>query len=97
MGSRFRKNAGEMFTRIVRDYPTSPQVKLATKRLEEMELPVPAASQAALERAKWEKENAKKVSMVGKTDELGQRRPRSEPCGALGAAHHDRSQKDDPL
>jgi outer membrane protein assembly factor BamD len=67
MGPRFRKNAGDMFTRVVRDYPTSPEVKLATKRLEEMELPVPAPSQAALERAKWEKENVKKVSMVGKT------------------------------
>lgn len=67
MGPRFRKNAGEMFARVVRDYPTSPEVKLATKRLQEMELPVPPPSQGALERAKWEKENAKKVSMVGKT------------------------------
>jgi len=67
MGPRFRKNAGEMFTRVVRDYPTSPEVKLATKRLQEMELPVPAPSQASLERAKWEKDNAKKVGMIGKT------------------------------
>jgi outer membrane protein assembly factor BamD len=67
MGPRFRKNAGEMFTRIVRDYPMSPQVKLASKRLEEMEMPVPAASQAALEHAKWEQENRKKLGMVGKT------------------------------
>jgi outer membrane protein assembly factor BamD len=70
MGPRFRKNASEMFDRIVRDYPTSPQVKLATKRLEEMEMPVPPASQAALERAKWEQENAKKVGIVGKTMSL---------------------------
>jgi outer membrane protein assembly factor BamD len=70
MGPRFRKNAGEMFTRIVRDYPMSPQVKLATKRLEELEMPVPAPSQAALERAKWEQENAKKVGMVAKTVSL---------------------------
>jgi outer membrane protein assembly factor BamD len=67
MGPRFRKTAGEMFTRIVRDYPMSPQVKEATKRLQELEMPVPSASQAALERAKWEQENVKRVSMVGKT------------------------------
>jgi outer membrane protein assembly factor BamD len=67
MGPRFRKNAGDMFTRIVRDYPLSPQVKLATKRLQDMEMPVPAPSQASLERAKWEQENAKRVGMVGKT------------------------------
>jgi outer membrane protein assembly factor BamD len=70
MGPRFRKNAGEMFSRILRDYPTSPQAKLATKRLEDMELPVPAPTQAALERAKWEQENAKKVGMVGRTMSL---------------------------
>ena len=70
MGPRFRKNAGEMFSRILRDYPTSPQAKLATKRLEDMELPVPARTQAALERAKWEQENAKKVGMVGRTMSL---------------------------
>jgi outer membrane protein assembly factor BamD len=67
MGPRFRKQAGEMFTRIVRDYPSSPQVKLATRRLEDMEMPVPTPTQAALERAKWEQENVKKISMVGKT------------------------------
>jgi len=67
MGPRFRKQAGDMFSRIVRDYPLSPQVKLATKRLQDMELPVPAPSQAALERAKWEQENFKKLSMTQRT------------------------------
>jgi outer membrane protein assembly factor BamD len=67
MGPRFRKQAGDMFSRIVREYPTSARVKDATKRLQEMELPVPAADQAALERAKWEQENAKRTGMVHKT------------------------------
>ena len=67
MGPRFRKNAGDMFSRIVRDYPLSPQVKEATKRLQELEMPVPTASQAALERAKWEQENAKKLGLMAKT------------------------------
>jgi len=67
MGPRFRKQAGEMFTRLVRDYPLDPRVKDATRRLEELEMPVPAPSQAALERAKFEQENYKKLSMTQKT------------------------------
>ena len=67
MGPRFRKQAGDMFSRIVREYPLSGRVKDATKRLQAMELPVPSADQAALERAKWEQENAKRTSMVRKT------------------------------
>jgi outer membrane protein assembly factor BamD len=66
MGPRFRKQAGEMFARIVRDYPGSPRVKDATKRLQDMELPVPTPTQAALERAKFEQENFKKLSMTKK-------------------------------
>jgi len=64
MGPRFRNQAGEAFSRIVSDYPTSDKVKLATKRLQDMELPVPPVSQAALERAKWEKENYQKPGLM---------------------------------
>jgi outer membrane protein assembly factor BamD len=64
MGPRFRKQAGEMFTRLVRDYPLSARVKDATRRLQDMEMPVPAPSQAALERAKWEQENYQKPGVA---------------------------------
>jgi outer membrane protein assembly factor BamD len=67
MGPRFRKEAGEMFARIIRDYPLSDEVKFATKRLQDMEMPVPAPTQTALERAKWEQENYKKLSMMQRT------------------------------
>ncbi len=70
MGPRFRKQAGEMFSRIVRDYPLSDKVKDAKKRLEDMELPLPPVSQAALERAKWEKENYKAPGMMAKSMSL---------------------------
>jgi outer membrane protein assembly factor BamD len=66
MGPRFRKQAGEMFARLVRDYPLDPRVKDATKRLQDMELPVPAPSQAALERAKWEQENFQRLRLTQK-------------------------------
>ncbi len=64
MGSRFRKQTGEMFSRILREYPLSAEAKLATKRLQEMEMPVPKADPAALERAKWEQENATHLTMT---------------------------------
>ena len=57
MGPRFRKQAGEMFCRVVRDYPLSARAKEAKQRLQDMKLPVPPVNQAALEREKWEEEN----------------------------------------
>ncbi len=85
MGPRFRKQAGEMFSRIVRDYPLSAQVKLATKRLQEMELPVPAPNQAALERAKWEQENYQKLSMTQKAMNLIKSSPDTSHAARSGA------------
>jgi outer membrane protein assembly factor BamD len=67
MGPRFRKQAGEMFARVVRDYPLSDRTKDATKRLREMELPVPPVNQKALERANWEKANYKKPGLMKKS------------------------------
>ncbi len=64
MGPRFRKQAGEMFSRVLREYPLSARVKDATKRLEDLEMPVPQPNPAALERAKWEQENYQKQKMT---------------------------------
>jgi outer membrane protein assembly factor BamD len=66
MGPRFRKQAGDMFARVVRDYPLSARAKEAQDRLQDMELPVPAVNQAALERQKWEEANYHKPSMIHK-------------------------------
>ncbi|HEY3937290.1 MAG TPA: outer membrane protein assembly factor BamD [Bryobacteraceae bacterium] len=70
MGPRYRKQSGEMFQRIVRDYPLSARVKDAKKRLEEMEMTIPPVNQAALERAKWEEENYHKPSMVSRSMDM---------------------------
>ena len=64
MGPRFRKQTGDMFGRVVRDYPLSARAKEAKARLEDMELPVPPVNQAALDREKWEAANYHKPSMV---------------------------------
>jgi outer membrane protein assembly factor BamD len=66
MGPRFRKQAGEMFARIVREYPLSVRAKDAQKRLEDMELPVPKADQAALDREKYELANYKRMGLASR-------------------------------
>jgi len=67
MGSRFRRQAGETFARIVRDYPLDPRAQDAKDRLTELEMPIPAADEAALKRAQWEKENYRKPGMMAKS------------------------------
>ncbi len=64
MGPRFRKQAGDMFGRVVQEYPLSNRVKDATLRLEDMELPVPKPDQAAADREKYDLENYQKPGML---------------------------------
>jgi outer membrane protein assembly factor BamD len=57
MGPRFRKEAGEMFARILREYPLSNRADDAKQRLQDMEMPIPQADPNALARAKFEQAN----------------------------------------
>jgi outer membrane protein assembly factor BamD len=67
MGPRFRKQAGEQFARVIRDYPLSPRADDAARRLEEMEMPVPKPSEAALQRAKFEQANYHKPGLMARS------------------------------
>lgn len=67
MGPRFRKQAGDMFARIVRDYPLSERAEDAKRRLGDLELPVPPVNQAAYDREKFEIENYKNPSMLSRS------------------------------
>lgn len=60
MGPRFRDKSGAAFARIVREYPLSPLVDNAKKKLNEMEMPVPEADPLAIARMKYEIENYQK-------------------------------------
>ncbi len=62
--NRFRKQAGDAYARIVRDYPLSGYADDAKKKLKDMELPIPEADQVALNRMKWEQENKQKAGML---------------------------------
>lgn len=64
MGPRFRKQAGDMFARIVRDYPLSDRAEDAKRRLQDLELPVPQVNQAAYDREKFEIEHYKHPGLV---------------------------------
>lgn len=64
MGPHFRAKAGEMFTRIVRDYPLGSRANDAKKRLEDLEMPVPQADPAAVARMKYEEENYKRPGLM---------------------------------
>lgn len=67
MGPRFRKQAGEMFARIAREYPLSDRADSAKKRLEDMELPIPQMDRAAYDREKYEEENYKRPGLLART------------------------------
>ena len=67
MGPRFRKQAGEMFARVVRDYPLSNRADDAKRRLEDLELPVPQADRAAYDRQKYELENYRRPGLLSRS------------------------------
>ncbi|MBV9611301.1 MAG: outer membrane protein assembly factor BamD, partial [Acidobacteriaceae bacterium] len=67
MGPRFRKQTGEMFARIVREYPLSNRADDAKKRLEDLEMPIPQADRAAYDREKYEQANYKRPGMVARS------------------------------
>ena len=66
MGPRFRKQAGEMFARLVKEYPLSNRADDARKRLEDMEIPIPAVDAAALARAKFEQEKYRRPGLMAR-------------------------------
>jgi len=65
MGPRFRQKAGDAYARIVREYPLSPLVDDAKKRLSAMEMAIPEADPVAYNRMKYELENRSKGSVTG--------------------------------
>jgi outer membrane protein assembly factor BamD len=66
MGDRFEDQVAAAYSRIVRDYPLSPHVADATAQLKAMNRPVPEADPVAYAREKYELENRRKRSLLGK-------------------------------
>jgi outer membrane protein assembly factor BamD len=66
MGKPAREKEGDALTRIVRDYPLSPYVESAKKRLRELEMAIPEPDPKAVARMKWEAENRTRESLLAK-------------------------------
>jgi outer membrane protein assembly factor BamD len=85
MGPRFRKKAGEMFARVVRDYPLGKRVDDAKKRLQDMEMPVPQADGTALARMKYEQENYRKPGMFTRSSRFMRSAPDTSHAAKEGS------------
>jgi len=66
MGPRFRQKGIATIQRIVREYPLSPLVEQAKRKLEEMEADIPEPDPVAYARMKYELENTAKKGMWAK-------------------------------
>ncbi len=85
MGPRFRKDAGDAYAKIVRDYPLSTFAEQAKKKLQEMEFAIPDADPSAVARMKFEASNHTKTSTVGKSMGLLKRGPDVSSAAKSGA------------
>ena len=63
-GGRLSPQAAAAFTRLVREYPLSPFVEQAKRRLTALEQPIPEPDPVALNRMKYELENREKPSIM---------------------------------
>ena len=64
LGNRFRKQQGDAYSRIVRDYPMSAYADDATAKLKELEMPVPEPDKAAVAHMQYERDHKEKAGIV---------------------------------
>jgi outer membrane protein assembly factor BamD len=75
LGTRFRKQEGEAYAKIVRDYPLSPYAEDAASKLKELELPVPDADKAAVAHMQYEKDHRVKPGIIDRDTLFIRRNP----------------------
>lgn len=75
LGGRFRKQEGEAYAKIVRDYPLSEYADDATRKLKQLEMPVPEPDKAAVARMQYEKEHRQKLGLVASKTQWLKRGP----------------------
>jgi len=64
LGTRFRRQEGEAYAKIVRDYPLSDYADDAARKLKELELPVPEPDKGAVAHMQYEKDHRVKPGMI---------------------------------
>jgi len=85
LGTRFRKQEGDAYASIVRDYPLSSFADDAKSKLKDMELPVPDADPVAVARMKYEQENRQKAGLLSKSTGLLRRGPDMSTAARSGS------------
>jgi outer membrane protein assembly factor BamD len=75
LGTRFRKQEGEAYSRIVRDYPLSDYADQATEKLKELEMPVPQPDKAAVARMQYEVDHKQRASLKARSTQWIMRGP----------------------
>ncbi len=66
LGPRMRERSIQAYQKLIRQYPLSPYVEDAKKRLKAMEAEVPEPDPVAIAHMKYEQENATRVGMFSK-------------------------------
>lgn len=85
LGNRFRKEEGDAYAKIVRDYPLSGFADSAKKKLQDLEMTVPQPDPVALARMKWERDNRLKAGMVSRSTSFLRRGPDTSTAARSGA------------
>ena len=96
MGARFRPRAGEAYTRIVRDYPMSEYAALSKKKLQEMEMEIPAADPKAMERMKYEAANHTEPGLKHKAMAFMRRGPEVSSAAKTGMPTMEQPKREIP-
>jgi outer membrane protein assembly factor BamD len=97
MGKAAREKEGDALTRIVRDYPLSPYVDPAKKRLTELEMPIPEADPRAVAHMKYEQENRTKLGLYSRGTEFLRRGPDVSQAAKSGMATMTNPKQNVPL
>jgi outer membrane protein assembly factor BamD len=97
LGTRGRPKVGEAYQKIVRDYPLSPYADQAKKKLQEMELDVPAPDPAALAHMKFELENQTKPGMLHRATGFLRTTPETSMAAKSGAPQMSNPKQNVPI
>ena len=84
MGPRFRKDSGESYAKIVKDYPLSPYAERAKTKLKALEWEIPPADPVAAAHMKYEAANRKSPGIVHRSFGFMRRGPETSASAKSG-------------
>ncbi len=85
MGDRFENQSAGAYTKIVKDYPLSPRVEEAKKKLEALGRAIPEADPAAVARMQYELDNRTKPTKMSHVTSIFRKSPDMRLAAKAGA------------